>query len=328
MKRLPFFLSLVACSIFPAFAGTATYKSSGTVDNSAAVASPLSFEFDAEETYVGEGSVKRGGFSVRDFEENDALARLIFTPRIKFGILRLGASYERYDFGIEPENQIRNGIIGGRVRANVFQPLDSELPDRLEAANFIVGLDTEFTDKFLIRIEAHPGWYGAGGDLFDGDNFRVPFIAGTTYVYSPDLQFTFGVSVNFEGQYPVVPGGGVRWHFAPAWTLNAVVPAPRLEYEVNKSFTAYAGAVIKSDTYKVNDRFGDLSGNRRLNNAYLTYTEVRTGLGFDWKVTPGITFSAEGGYQPYRTFDYDRPSVRYRTDGGAPYGTIALKAAF
>ncbi len=294
-----------------------------TVETNTGPAS-LSYEFDLQDSYVGNGDVERGGYSVRDFAENDFLARFIFTPRIKFGILRLGATYERYDFGIDANDQDRNGIRGGRLGL----PLRAELPDRLQDTSFVVGLDTEFTDSFLIRIEAHPGWYGAGGDLFRGDNFRVPFIAGTTYVYSPTLQFTLGVGVNFEGKYPVLPGGGVRWAFAPNWVLNAVVPRPRLEYEVNKNFTLYGGAEIKSDTFRVGDRFGDFAGKPRLDNAYLSYSEVRTGVGFDWKLSPGVTLSAEGGYVPYRTFDYSRVHVRYREDGGAPYGGVALKAAF
>jgi hypothetical protein len=284
----------------------------------------ISFEFEASDTYVGDSDVERGGFRVEEFDENDFLARLVFTPRMKFGILRLGAAYERYDFGIDANSQIRNGIIGG----NLLGPLNAELPDRLEAMNFVVGLDTEFTESWLIRIEAHPGWYGAGGDLFDGDHFRVPFIAGTTYVYSSTLQFTIGVGVNFEGKYPVLPGGGVRWQFAPNWVLNAVVPAPRLEWQATRNLTIYAGAVIKTDTFRVDEDFGTFAGNRRLDDAWLSYEEVRTGAGIDWKIGSNATLSLEGGYVPFRQFDYSRVHIRYHEDGGAPYGGIGLKVAF
>ncbi len=37
--------------------------------------------------------------------------------------------------------------------------------------------------------------------------------------------------------------------------------------------------------------------------------------------------TAEGGYLPYRSFDYHRADIRYREDGGAPYGTVALHGA-
>ena len=334
MKNSLRLCSFALCfSVASAFAGSTMSGKSGPTVETNSDAPSLSFEFDAQESYVGAGDVERGGYSVRDFEENDSLARLIFTPRIKFGILRLGFSYERFDFGIDGNDQDRNGVRGGRIfpigiNGPVFVPLAAELPNQLQAANFIVGLDTKFSDSVLFRIEAHPGWYGAGIDKVRGDTFRVPFIAGSTWIYSPTLQFTFGVGVNFEGKYPVLPGGGVRWQFAPKWVLNAVVPKPRLEYEACKNVTVYGGADLQAETYRVNERFGDFAGDRRLNNAYLTYSEVRAGVGFDWKIAHGITVSAEGGYVPYRTFDYARPHVRYREDGGAPYAGVALKAAF
>src|SRR5438128_11186487 len=60
---------------------------------------PLSGEFSAEGTYVGEGDVERGGTRVNDFDEIDSDIRLVLTPRIKLGVLRLGAEWERFSFG-------------------------------------------------------------------------------------------------------------------------------------------------------------------------------------------------------------------------------------
>lgn len=307
MKSSICFLSLGLCLITARlFAGPV----SASMESSSATATnepTSSFEFDVRDTYVGDGDVKRGRFRVRGFDENDARASLIFTPRIRFGILRLGGGYERTDFGL---------------------PAGTQLPDRLQAAYVIAGLDTEFSDSFLIRLEAHPGWYGAGSNVFRGAAFNVPFIIGGTYIFNPGFQIVFGVGVNFHAHYPVLPGGGIRWKFAPQWTLNAVLPRPRLEYELNKSFTMYGGADIKADTYRVGSRYGDTHFDRRLNNAYMAFTEVRTGVGFDWKLTSNLTLNAEGGYVPYRNFNFYRPHVRYQQDGGAPYGTLGLHAAF
>jgi len=55
---------------------------------------------------------------------------------------------------------------------------------------------------------------------------------------------------------------------------------------------------------------------------------VRTGVGFDWKLTSWLSVNAEAGYQPYRTFDFYRANVRFSEDGSAPYGMIALHGAF
>ena len=267
----------------------------------------FSAEYNIEETYIGDSDVARGRHAVNDFDESDTVVSFVFTPRVAIGILRLGAGYERYSFGFN------NGW---------------PLPNTLQAANLVVGLDTQFSDSILLRVEAQPGIYGAGMDDLEWDDANIPFIVGGTYIYSPDLQFVLGVGVDVNRKYPVVPGGGIRWKIASQWVLNAVVPKPRLEYELNPQFTLYGGAVIKSQTFRMSDGLGTAGGSPELDRAVLNYTEVRTGLGFDWKITPAVTLSAEGGYLPYREFDFHRTEIRYHHEEGAPYGTIALHGAF
>src|SRR5438874_7773846 len=180
--------------------------------------SPFSFEFQVEETYVGQGDVQRGSLSVRDFDESDTRLHFILTPRVRIGVLRLGVQAERYSFGF------------GRNAA---------IPDVLESTNLVLGLDTEFSDSFLIRVEAQPGFYGTDFDDFGQDTFNVPVVIGGTYIFSSGFQMIFGIGVDAFRKYPVLPGGGIRWKFAPQWTLNAVVPTPRLEYEWNSNLMLY-----------------------------------------------------------------------------------------
>jgi hypothetical protein len=219
--------------------------------------------------------------------------------------LRLGADYERFGFSAP----------------NLF-----EVPSGLQSLAGVVGLDTQFSDSILVRFEATPGFYSS--KHIEGDDFHVPVVLGGTYIYSSDLQFVFGVSYDYERDYPVLPGGGIRWRTGSQWVLNAVLPTPRLEFEMTKTFTIYAGADIKGSTYRVDDRFGTQRGDMRLNHAVVTYTEVRAGLGFEWKLSPEIKASLEGGYLPYRNFDFYRANVRYHNEEGGPYGSIALHAAF
>jgi hypothetical protein len=267
----------------------------------------LSGESVAEETYVGSGDVRRNSRkSVRDFDEHDSILHLVFTPRIEPGVLRLGAEWERFSFGI---------------------PDDAPLPDTLQAVNLVIGLDTQLSDSILIRVEAQPGVYNTGFDDLS-DDFNAPFVAGGTYIFSPNLQLVLGVSVDIERKYPVIPAAGIRWKMAPQWVLNAVLPTPRLEFEMNNGLTLYAGGNLKQSNYRVDDHFGDNTGIPRLNHAVLTYSEVRTGAGFDWKISPVVTLTGEVGYQPYREFDFYRAHVRYHQDGGAPYGMISLHGAF
>jgi hypothetical protein len=267
----------------------------------------ISAEYLVEETYIGGSDVSREQHHVRDFDESNLVVRFVLTPRVAIGILRLGAGYERYDFGFED---------------------GWPLPDTLQAANLIVGLDTQFSDSILFRIEAQPGLYGAGMDEFETDNFNVPFVVGGTYIYSPSLQFVLGLSVDVNRQYPILPGGGIRWKFAPQWVLNAVLPTPRLEHELNEQFTLYAGAVVKTQAFRMGEDFGTAGGLPELDRAVFDYTEVRTGAGFDWKIAPALTLTGAAGYLVYREFDFHRTEVRYHHEEGAPYGTLSLHGAF
>jgi hypothetical protein len=265
-------------------------------------------EYVAEDAYVGEGDVERGpNKSVRDFYENDSILHLVFTPRIKPGVLRIGAEWERFSFGM---------------------PEGAPLPDTLQSVGLIMGLDMQFSDSIIVRAEGQPGVYDTEFDNLSWDSFNCPFLVGGTYIYSPDLQLILGVSVDIERKYPVLPAAGVRWKIASQWLLDAVLPTPRLEYEMSKSVSLYVGANLKQTNYRVPDDFGDSHGIPRLNHTILTYSEVRTGAGLDWKISPIITATGEVGYQPYRNFDFYRADVRYHQDGGAPYGMISLHGAF
>jgi len=265
----------------------------------------FSGEFAVEETYVGNGDVQRGPHVVSDFYESDTLLRFVLTPRIKPGVLRLGAEWERFSFGFSNH---------------------AALPDTLQALSLVIGLDTQLSDSILLRFQAQPGFYGT--DDFESQDVNVPFVIGGTYIYNPNLQFVLGIGVDVERKYPVLPGGGVRWKIAGQWVLNAVLPRPRLEYQLNKDLTLYAGGTFKEANFRVGDDFGSTRGIPRLNQAVLTYGEIRIGAGADWKVSPVMTLSAEAGYQPYRDFDFYRADVRYHQDGGAPYGTISLHGEF
>ena len=276
----------------------------------ATVEEPYKFsaEFDLEQAYLGGSDVQRGARRVDDFDEYYSNLRFVYTPRLKYGILRLGSQWERYSFGFP------NG--------------GEQLPNTLQAVNAIIGFDTKFSDSILVRLEAQPGFYTTSFDELDGDSFNVPFVIGGTYIFTPELQFVIGLGVNVQSRYPAIPGGGIRWKIAPQWVLNMVLPRPRLEYLLSDNLTLFAGADIKANTFRVSDNFGDSHGDRSLNNAWLTYDEVRAGAGAEWKLNSSISLSIEGGYVPWRQFDFHRTEVRYHYESGAPYGAIWLHGEF
>lgn len=309
-----FFLPTLLLTVSAAFAPCAEAGTSSGKDAPApaepAAESPafkLSGEFDVSQSYVGEGDVRRGGRN-RSLDEYNSEVRFVLTPRIALGYLRLGAEWNRYSFGFSNDG--------------------NPLPNTLQSAAAIVGLDTRFSDSILVRFEAQPGIYGTNFGEVRLGQVRVPFIVGGTYIYSPDLQIIAGISVDVDRKFPVIPGVGVRWKVAPKLVLNAVLPAPRLEYEASHDTTIYAGADLRGDAYRADTNNRSTTLERRLNRAVVTYSEVRVGGGLSQKLSSALTLSAEAGCQPYREFDYDRADVRYKSNTVSPYGQIVLHGAF
>ena len=271
----------------------------------------LPVEFDVSEAYVGSADVRRDG---RDssLDEHNTLARFVFTPRIPLGNLRLGAGWERYSFGFSG---------------------DVPLPNTLQEVNLIIGADLSLTDSILVRFEAQPGLYGTFFNHITSGDFDVPFVLGGSYLYSDSLQFFVGVGVDVNRKYPVIPGVGFRYKVAPKLVLNIQLPAPRVEYELSKNTTVFAGAEFKEDNFRVDEHFGDNHLDNRhdervLNHALVTFSEIRAGVGLTRRFSDSLTLSIDGGCQPYREFDFYRADARYRSDGLAPYGQIALHGAF
>src|SRR5438105_12017061 len=86
-------------------------------------------EYSFEETYVGESTVSRGPHRVLDFDESDTLLRIVLTPRVKLGVLRLGFEYEQFSFGLGN---------------------NAPLPNPLPAAAPVVGIHSQFSDSMLV----------------------------------------------------------------------------------------------------------------------------------------------------------------------------------
>jgi hypothetical protein len=303
MKKSILWLSLALCLCLPS---TRSFGEMVQPPSSDGPSNPISFELEGDNTYIGNADVARGIRRVNDFHEWNFAARFLIMPMTPVGILRLGGEYELYDFSIAKGGQ---------------------LPSRMQSIAAVVGLDTKLSDEILIRFEAKPGYYST--DTFDSEDFDIPFLLGGTYLYSSTLQFVLGVGVDYESKYPVLPGGGIRWKFAPQWVLNAVLPQPRLEYELNSNLLLYAGGEFRAKNARTdNEVIGDASEPGNLRGTIVSYLELRTGAGVAWKINDNCKISAEAGYLPYREFEYHRTIIRYKSDGGAPYGTLALHCSF
>lgn len=266
----------------------------------------VSYEFNSAYSLVGGAPTDLGQGRQGSVEEQCGLLRFVASPQLKEGLLlRIGAEWERYSFSV---------------------PAGAAIPNTLQSTSLVLGLDLQPGESWLLRIEAKPGFYGNSTLL--ARDISVPFVFGASYLASPELQWVFGLEIDLDGQYPVLPGAGVRWQYSDKWVLNAILPTPRAEYTYSKSLMFYGGFDFKTGSYRMNSTFGTDRNQPNLNNAVLEYMEFRAGVGASWKVRHGWTLEAESGYMPYRKFDYYKTSVNIETDRGAPYGQVSLGASF
>ena len=267
-------------------------------------------EIEAESGYVfgaktGHGSTRSNG----NVTEINSHVKYVVTPVVNQNLdLRLGVNWDRFSFGTS------------KMTPN------PGVPDTLQSDEFILGADYKLNDKWLLRLEAAPGLIGTL-DSITFDDVNMPVTLGASYIVNADLQWVFGIIADPRGEYPILPGVGVRWKFADRWTLNAIPPKPRIEYELTDAVTLFAGGSIYTGTYRTARNQGTEVGRSSLNNALVNYTEGRIGAGASWKILPNLTLDGEAGEMVYRDFHYYRAKADFKSSP-APYINIGVTGHF
>ncbi len=264
-------------------------------------AASVSEELDAEAGYAGGATTRGGGANLGSIDEWKTALQYVISPQINRRLfLRFGVRWQRIAFGV---------------------PEHSPVPRELDQIGAIVGFDWQASDNWLLRAELQPGVYSdfrsAGWRSVD-----APLLAGAVYIANADLQWMFGLRVVPRSEYPVLPVAGVRWKFADPWTLNLLMPNPRLEYDLNDRLKAWLGADLTAGTYAVGDRFGTDIGKTALNHATLDFFELRAGAGIVWKIKPNLSLEASAGCMAYRSFSFFDHDLIERSRP-APYFQIA-----
>jgi len=269
-------------------------------------ASGVSYESKADYSYVGGASFAQGKREIGTVDEQTSSFNFVASiPATKNLRWRLGIDWERFSFGT---------------------PGNSHLPNTLQSLAFVVGADVSLSDKWIMRMELQPGLYSDFEDI-SAEDFSAQAVIGASYLVNSKLQWVFGVGLGFYQEIPAFPAVGVRWQFADDWTLNAILPKPRLEYKIMNGLNAYAGAELKGGGYRVSKDFGSANGDGRFNSAVVEYMELRTGVGISYQILPALTAELEGGYVPYRREDFYRLHT-HEIGQPAPYVQAGLKASF
>jgi hypothetical protein len=278
----------------------------------AVAASPavtFSHDLDLKFGYMGGAPTQGGGRDFGSIDELNSSVRYVLSPQVSRRVLlHFGLEWQRFSFGLPASGE------------------SAPIPNTLQQIDVLLGLDWQLNDKWLFRTELRPGVYSDFHDV-DWNDVGAPFVLSAAYLANVDLQWVFGLLIDPRSNYPVIPALGVRWKFADQWTLRALLPEPRLEYELNERFIAYLGGGFDLGTYRLSDNFGDARRYPDLNRAMLDYFEVRVGPGFSWRIRAEIEIGANAGYMVYRRFDFGDKHALVSSDP-APYFQISCQLRF
>lgn len=218
----------------------------------------------------------------------------------------------------DAQNQLLVGA-GGQWY-NFDAPAGSLVPDQLGSLALKVGWNRVIDRQWSLRAEADPGVYGAG-------SFGAPFAFRAIYAVSRDLQWAIGVNYDWRSSNPLVGGVGVRWKFAPDWTLAFLIPAPRVEWAISKDLSLVAGFNLRGGTFKVADDFGRTRGRPAFDGQTVDYREITAVVGARWRLAEGTTLNLSGGYMTDRRFEFDDRNLLLNGDG-APSLQLSITSAF
>ena len=172
MKNLPILTSVTLASL-----ATAASLSAGTeFSREAEISHRAAISHEAEVSYSASMGAHSNVSTVRNANVSEQSTHIQYVfgyAMAEKPILRMGVSYDRFDFGFTGP-----GLI----------------PGSLQSLNIIAGLDLKLGD-FLIRLEAQPGFYGDNRG-FNSSDFNVPVILGASYLVSKDVQWIAGLYFN------------------------------------------------------------------------------------------------------------------------------------
>jgi hypothetical protein len=202
------------------------------------------------------------------------------------------------------------------------------LPDRLQAYAVHLSGSRRLNEQWTATLTLRPGLYGDLEDI-DSKTFNVPLLVAASCAVSRDLVWLVGIRADVYAEHPVLPLAGVRWRFAPDWSLNLTFPRAGVQWRVKDGFSLDASASIQGGTFRLTENLGTPAGlaTGRLANTFLDYREIRAGIGAELSLNEHTSIRLDVGAFLDREFDYfDRG---YTLDGGSgTFATIGLRSRF
>lgn len=237
----------------------------------------------------------------------------------------------RYDFSftgrtpLSEATMLLHGLAWSSNRLDLTGPV--LLPDRLDELTLSLGVQHRASPTWTLGAYLRPGFYGDSLDA-ESDSFNAPLLATAMYHASRELTWILGFSANAASDNPFIPIAGVRWQFAPDWTLNIGFPRAGFTWKASETVSWHLGATVQGGDYYVSEGFGSPApGMGRLSRTWLEYREIRAGLGAEAKLTEHVSLTADAGVAVDQRFDYfDRG---YELKGETPFFfRIAVQGRF
>lgn len=268
---------------------------------------PMQLEYEAGAAYVSGSRLSVG--SARLGNVDSTSMHLVGGVAVRGSddfTFRVAAEYRRNDFNTSPGVPIPNmlGNVGLQLTGN-----------------------WALRNNLSLWVNARPGLYSDFKDISFGD-VNMPFNTVVAWQADEDLMWLLGLYVDLRAEYPVFGGPGVRWHFAEYWTLNLIMPRPRIEFQASDQLMLYTGAEWRQVAYRVGRNFGTrTAANPALDNQMLDYRELRVGAGLNYSFNRHVNLGLEGGYAVERRWHYFSAGTQL-TDNGAGYIAATINGKF
>lgn len=199
------------------------------------------------------------------------------------------------------------------------------LPDRLMHVGIMLGATKDLTgligNGWSAKAVLRPG-FASDSSSISGSDFNLQGFAVFEYESSPNLTWEMGVGFSMEGDLPVLPKLGVKWGFAPDWTLTVGIPETGVSYQMTPALKLRAGGRFAGGAYHVDSQ--PASGS---DDTWLQYSEIRVGLGADYQIMENIVLSLDGGAVVQRSFDYFDEDYEIESES-ATFLTLGVRARF
>ena len=203
---------------------------------------------------------------------------------------------------------------------------DSLIPGNLSAISLDLRAMWRINDKWRVSAGIAPGFYG-DDEVDFSDALNVPLMALAFWQKSEDLSVAFGFRVDAFSDMPFIPVLGVNWKINPEWELSLGLPKTELRYEWSRQLSLYGGMAFEGNSYAVDDASLETPSGRPLRDTYVSESEFRALLGFEYKFDSGVKLAVEGGYAFGREFDYHEKDVKLEIDPGA-FSGVSVSFAF